>query len=42
MGIGKSQFSYSAAIGLFNNVVNIIVISLVNALSKRLTKVGLF
>lgn len=42
MGIGKSQFSYSAAIGLFNNVVNIIVISLVNALSKKLTQVGLF
>lgn len=42
MGIEKAEFSYSAAIGLFNNVVNIIIISIVNWVSKKVTQVGLF
>lgn len=42
IGIIGGQFSYSSAIGLFNSVVNVIVISLVNMLSKKLTDTGLF
>ena len=35
------EFSYSAAIGLFNSAVNVLVLVLVNALSNRLTKTSL-
>jgi putative aldouronate transport system permease protein len=42
IGITSGQFSYSAAIGLFNNVINIIVIVAVNQLSKKVTSVGLW
>jgi len=42
MGIQNAQFSYSAAIGLFNNVINIAIISVVNLISKRVTSVGLW
>ena len=42
IGIQGSQFSYSTAIGLFNNVVNIIVIILVNNISKKITSIGLW
>ena len=41
MGIVGGQFSYTAAIGLFNNVVNVIVLLLVNWVVKRITKTGL-
>lgn len=42
IGIEGGQFSYSAAIGLFNNVVNVIMIMIVNAISKKITDVGLW
>ncbi|MGI5898299.1 MAG: ABC transporter permease [Christensenellales bacterium] len=42
IGIQGGQFSYSSAIGLFNNAINIICITLVNVLSKRLTQVSLW
>ncbi len=42
IGLGTGQFSYSAAIGLFINVINFILIIAVNKLSRRLTDVGLF
>ena len=42
VGLLSRQFSYSAAIGLFNNAVNIAFILLINTLSKRITKVGLW
>jgi putative aldouronate transport system permease protein len=42
MGITGGQFSYSAAIGLFNNIVNIVFIVVVNAISKRVSSVGLW
>ena len=38
----SGQFSYSAAIGLFNNIVNIIFILIVNTASKRATEVSLW
>lgn len=37
IGIKGSQFSYSAAIGLFNNVINCVLLLLVNRLARRIT-----
>ena len=42
MGLKSNQYSYSAAIGLFNNVVNFIILILVNGLSRRLSDTSLF
>ena len=42
IGLQGGQFSSSTAIGLFNNVVNIVVIILVNGISKRVTRVALW
>ncbi len=42
IGLQGGQFSYSTAIGLFNNVVNIVVIVLVNMLAKKVTSIGLW
>ncbi|WP_442862478.1 ABC transporter permease [Bacillus sp. USDA818B3_A] len=41
VGIQNFQYSLSTAIGLFNTVVNIIVLLLVNYMSKKLTKTSL-
>lgn len=41
MGLQNFQYSLSTAIGLFNTVVNVIVLLLVNWLSKKLTKTSL-
>lgn len=42
VGIIGTQFSYSAAIGLFNSIVNIILIVIANTISKKLTQTGLW
>lgn len=42
MGIMGGQFSYSSAIGLFNNIVNIIFIMTVNTIAKRVSSIGLW
>lgn len=42
IGLKGAQFSYSSAIGLFNTVVNVTFVLLVNAISKKLTDVGLW
>lgn len=42
MGILGGQFSYSAAIGLFNNLINITLIVLANTISKKVSKTGLW
>ena len=42
MGVAGGQFSYTAAIGLFANVVNFILIITVNKISKKVSDVGLF
>lgn len=42
VGLGSGQFSYTAAIGLFVNIINFILIISVNRLSKKTTDVGLF
>lgn len=41
-GLEDQQYSYSAAVGLFNNVVNFIVIMIFNKISKKVTEVGLW
>lgn len=42
IGIGMTQYSYSTAINLFNNVVSIIMVTLTNFISKKVTKSGLW
>lgn len=42
IGILGGQYSYSTAIGLFNNIVNIICLLIANAVVKRMTDTGLF
>jgi len=42
MGIKSTQISYSTAIGLFNNVVNFIVLMVVNTISKKVSSTSLF
>ncbi|UUZ80169.1 ABC transporter permease subunit [Paenibacillus sp. P26] len=42
IGIVSSQFSYSAAIGLFNTVINFIFLITMNAVSKRFSNMSLW
>lgn len=39
---GNSDFSYSTAIGLFNSVVNMLILLLVNGVTRRLSSTSLF
>jgi len=41
-GIEQANYSYSAAIGLFNNIINMILLISVNRLSKKLTETSLW
>ncbi len=42
VGIQGGQFSYSSAIGLFNNVINFAIIMIVNQISSRVSNVSLW
>lgn len=42
MGLGKAQFSYTSAIGLFINIINFFMILSVNGITKRISKTSLF
>lgn len=42
LGIRQGQYSYSAAIGLFNNLVNLCLLLIVNRTSKKLSGTGLW
>ena len=42
IGLLGGQFSYSAAIGLFNNIVNIILLLIVNKISAKVSETSLF
>jgi putative aldouronate transport system permease protein len=42
VGIQSTQYSFSAAIGLFNNVINFVILGLVNYLSGRLSETSLW
>lgn len=42
MGVRSGQFSYSSAIGLFNTVINILLLLVVNHISRRVADVSLW
>lgn len=42
MGIQGAQYSYAAAIGLFNSVINCILLITVNSISKKVNETSLF
>lgn len=42
MGLKSNQYSYSAAIGLFNNIVNFILLLSVNFIAKKMGDTSLF
>ena len=41
-GLGSQKFSYSTAIGLFNSVVNFIMLTVVNKISNRISGYGMW
>ena len=41
VGIKSSQFSFGAAVGLFNTVINFVFLLVTNYISKRTTGTGL-
>ena len=41
-GIEQAQFSFSTAVGLFNSIVNCIMLLAVNAIAKRISETSLF
>ena len=42
MGIRNGQFSYASAIGLFNTVINILLLFIVNKISRSVAHIGLW
>jgi len=42
IGLKSAKFSYASAIGMFNTLVSICVLLVVNSITKKLTDVGLF
>ena len=42
IGLLKSEFSYSTAIGLFNSLINIVFIVLANAISRKVSDIALW
>ncbi len=42
VGLLNTQFSFSAAVGLFNSAVNLILITTVNAIARRVSTISLW
>lgn len=42
MGIGSGNYSYATAIGLFEGLINLVLLTLANIVSKKTTQSGLF
>ena len=42
IGLEQAQYSYSAAIGLFNNIVNFILLITVNQIARKLSGMALW
>jgi putative aldouronate transport system permease protein len=42
LGIGKGEFDYSAAIGLFNSAINVLLVLIANWISKKMTDTSLW
>lgn len=42
LGIQKAQYSYTTAIGLFNSLINLVLLVIVNKISKKVADISLF
>ena len=42
IGLVQSNYSYSTAIGLFNSVINLILVLTMNAVARRVSETSLF
>lgn len=42
MGIQKAQYSYTTAIGLFNSLINLVLLLIVNHISKKVSEISIF
>jgi len=42
LGTGASDFSYATAIGLFNSVINLVMITIVNKLARKYSDTSLW
>jgi len=42
LGIQKAQFSLSTAVGLFNNVINLVMLIIVNKISRKISETSLW
>ena len=42
MGLQNAQYSFSAAVGLFNSVINLILLLTVNTIARRLNETSLW
>lgn len=42
LGLQSAQYSYSSAIGLFNTVINVAILLIVNAIAKRVSEISLW
>ena len=42
VGLGQAKYSYTAAIGLFQNLIGFVMILTVNTLAKKLGSVSMF
>ena len=42
LGIRNGQFSYTTAVGLFNSLVNAVLLVVINAAARRLTETSLW
>ena len=41
MGLNNSQYSFSTAVGLFNSIINLALLLIINTVSKKITDVGI-
>ena len=42
LGLLGGKYSFSAAIGLFNTVINVVLLFIVNFISRKLTEISLW
>ena len=41
VGLNNAMYSFSTAVGLFNSIINLTLLLIVNAVSKKLTDIGI-
>ncbi len=41
VGIKSAQYSYSAAVGLFNTIINVLMIGIVNRIARRASGISI-